>query len=142
MGLCAQGRFADLTAWIGRLVESIIQDDAWLGFYKAMEQRVSGGRRNIRAFARAFDQFQRNQDQRGQLLALAYLIEAGVFVGHPVTALKDWLETAQAMLATVSRNRYYAFAKSVLWMQVAFGQMAGLIPSGTLRSHGANRQSP
>jgi ATP/maltotriose-dependent transcriptional regulator MalT len=125
MGLCAQGRFADLTAWIGALPKSMIQDDAWLAFYKAMGQRIHGGRRNIRAFVRAFDQFQRNQDQRGQLLALAYLIEAAVFVGHPVAALKEWLEAAQALLARVSRNRYFAFAKSVLWMQLAFGQIAG-----------------
>lgn len=125
MGLCAQGRFGDLTAWVGVLPESTIQDDAWLVFYKAMGRRGRGGRHNIRAFAGAFDRFQRDKDQRGQLLALAYLIEAAVFAGHPVAALRDWLETAQALLATVSRNRHFAFAKSVLWMQVAFGQIAG-----------------
>jgi LuxR family maltose regulon positive regulatory protein len=64
-------------------------------------------------------------DQRGQLLALAYLIEAAVFLGHPAAALNPWLESAWTLLERVSGNRYYAFAKAVLWMQVAFGYISG-----------------
>jgi ATP/maltotriose-dependent transcriptional regulator MalT/DNA-binding SARP family transcriptional activator len=125
MGLSAQGRFADLAGWIGLLPDAMIQDDAWLSFYRAVGQRIGGGRRNLHAFSQAFERFTAQTDQRGQLLALAYLIEAAVFLGHPQAALNRWLETARAMLDRVSGNRYYPLAKAALWMQVAFGILSG-----------------
>jgi LuxR family maltose regulon positive regulatory protein len=125
MGLSAQGRFADLAGWIDTLPDAMIDDDAWLSLYRAVGQRISGGRRNIHAFSKALDRFKADGDQRGQLLALAYLIEAAVFIGHPAAALKGWLEAAWAMLEQVSGNRYFPFAKAVLWMQVAFGYISG-----------------
>ncbi len=132
MGLSAQGRFADLAGWIDILPDDLIHDDAWLSFYKAVGRRISGGRRNIKAFSRALDRFKAEGDQRGQLLALAYLIEAAVFIGHPAVELNRWLDEAWAMLERVSGNRYYPFAKAVLWMQVAFGYLSGAsdLPKG------------
>ncbi|WP_155317861.1 BTAD domain-containing putative transcriptional regulator [Desulfosarcina alkanivorans] len=125
MGLSAQGRFADLAGWIDILPGAMIEDDAWLSLYRAVGRRISDGRRNIRVFSAALDRFNTKGDQRGQLLALAYLIESAVFIGHPAPALNRWLETAWAMLERVSGNRYYPFAKAVLWMQVAFGFISG-----------------
>ena len=125
MGLCAQGRFADLAGWIDVLPDAMVQEDAWLTFYRLMGQRIRGGRKNIPAFSKAFDQFKAINDQRGQLLALSYLIEAAIFIGHPATDLKAWLEMAWALLEKVSGNHYYPFAKATLWMQVAFGYITG-----------------
>jgi LuxR family maltose regulon positive regulatory protein len=125
MGLSAQARFADLSGWIGVLPDAMVRGDAWLSFYQTMGQRISGGRRNISAFSKALDRFAAEGDQRGQLMALAYLIETAVFIGHPAASLKAWLEAADALLGRVSGNRYYAFAKAVLWMQVAFGYISG-----------------
>lgn len=125
MGLCAQGRFSDLTEWIDVLPAAMVQDDAWLAFYRLMGKRIRGGRKNIPAFANAFDQFNAIGNQRGQLLALSYLIEAAIFTGHPATDLKGWLETAWTLLEKVSGNHYYPFAKAALWMQVAFGYITG-----------------
>ena len=125
MGLCAQARFADLAGWIERLPDAIVQDDAWLTFYRLMGQRIRAGRKNIRAFSKAYDRFKADGDQRGQLLALSYLIEAAIFTGHPADDLKGWLETAWTLLETVSGNDYYPFAKATLWMQVAFGYITG-----------------
>jgi DNA-binding SARP family transcriptional activator len=125
MGLAAQGRFADLAGWIDILPHAMIANDAWLSFYRAVGRRISGGRRNIHAFSRALDRFEAKGDQRGQLLALAYLIETAVFIGHPAAALNRWLDAAWTMLERVSGNRYYPFAKAVLWMQVAFGYISG-----------------
>jgi LuxR family transcriptional regulator, maltose regulon positive regulatory protein len=125
MGLCAQGRFADLAGWIGVLPEAMVQEDTWLTFYRLMGQRIRGGRKNIPAFSKAFDRFTAEDDQRGQLLAMSYLIEAAIFIGHPAAELKGWLETAWTLLERVSGNRYYPFAKATLWMQVAFGYITG-----------------
>ena len=125
MGLSAQGRFTDLAGWIDILPDELVHDDAWLSFYKAVGRRISGGRRNIQIFSSALDRFKAEGDQRGQLLALAYLIEAAVFIGHATAVLNGWLEAAWAMLERVSGNRYYPFAKAVLWMQVAFGYLSG-----------------
>ncbi len=125
MGLSAQGRFSDLAGWIDILPGAMLQNDSWLYFYQAVGRRISGGRRNIDAFSSARNRFMVEGDQRGKLLALAYLIEAAVFIGHPAAALNRWLEDAWAMLEKVSSNRYYPFAKAVLWMQVAFGYLSG-----------------
>ncbi|MCB2147151.1 MAG: hypothetical protein KQI81_11805 [Deltaproteobacteria bacterium] len=125
MGLSAQGRFADLAGWIDILPADLVHDDAWLSFYRAVGRRIRGGRRNIKAFSRALDRFKAEGDHRGQLLALAYLIEAAVFIGHPAVMLNRWLDEAWSMLERVSGNRYYPFAKAVLWMQVAFGYLSG-----------------
>ncbi|MGD9309327.1 MAG: BTAD domain-containing putative transcriptional regulator [Desulfosarcina sp.] len=124
MGLSVQGRFADLAGWIDRLPEKMIEEDAWLFFYRAMGRRIRGGRRNIESFSVALDRFKTEGDQRGQLLALAYLIETAVFIGYSTTMLHRWLEAAWAMLERVSQDRYYPFAKAVLWMQVAFGYLS------------------
>ena len=125
MGLAAQGRFSDLAGWIDILPHAMIANDAWLSFYRAVGRRISGGRRNIHVFSKALDRFEAKGDQRGQLLALAYLIETAVFIGHPVAVLNRWLDAAWGMLERVSGNRYYPFAKAVLWMQVAFGYISG-----------------
>ena len=125
MGLSAQGRFSDLAAWIDRLPEKMVQDDAWLFFYRSVGRRISGGRRNIEAFLQSLNRFEATDDQRGQLLALAYLIEAAVFIGHPVPALRRWLRAAWQLLETSSSNPFYPFAKALLWMQVAFGHISG-----------------
>ncbi len=132
MGLFAQGRFADLVGWIDILPDELVQDDAWLSFYQAMGRRISGGRKNIQVFSMALDRFKAYGDQRGQLLAQAYLIETAVFIGHPTAVLNHWLEAAWAMLERVSGNRYYPYAKAVLWMQVAFGYLSGAsdLPKG------------
>jgi LuxR family transcriptional regulator, maltose regulon positive regulatory protein len=124
MGLSAQGRFADLSGWIEILPERMIDDDSWLVFYKAMGQRISGGRKNIDAFSSAYHRFREEGERRGQLLSLAYLIEAAVFLGHPTADLKRWMKAAWSILESVSGNRYYPFAKTVLWTQLAFGSLS------------------
>jgi LuxR family maltose regulon positive regulatory protein len=132
MGLSAQGRFADLSGWIEILPKRMIDDDSWLVFYSAMGQRISGGRKNIDAFSSAYHRFKEEGDRRGQLLSLAYLIEAAVFLGHSTADLKRWLQAAWSLLESVSGNRYYPFAKTVLWTQVAFGflSVAGDLQKG------------
>ena len=60
-------------------------------------------------------------------MALASLIETAVFIGHPPSVLDRWLEEAWTLLERVSGHRYYAFAKAVLWMQVAFGHLSGAV---------------
>ncbi|MFO7715798.1 hypothetical protein [Desulfosarcina sp.] len=125
MGLSAQGRFADLAGWIDMLPDSLFQDDAWLSFYRAAGDRISGGRRNITAFSKLLNRFAAEGDQRGQLMTLAYLIETAIFISHPAGDLKRWLESAWKLIERVSGNEYYPFAKAVLWMQVAFGYISG-----------------
>ncbi len=127
MGLLAQGRFADLAGWLDVLPGAMIDDDAWLAFYRVMARRTSGGRRNISALSEAVARFRAKGDERGELMALASLIETAVFIGHPPSALDRWLEEAWTLLERVSGHRYFAFAKAVLWMQVAFGHLSGAV---------------
>ena len=124
MGLSAQGRFTDLAGWIDALPDGMIDDDTWMVFYRAMTRRVSGGRRNIRSFGRVYERFKEEGDRRGQILALAHLIEAAVFIGHPAAQLNRWLQDAWCLLEAASGHRYYPFGKTVLWMQVAFGYLS------------------
>ena len=125
MGLSASGRFADLSNWIDRLPPAMVDDDAWLSFYRILGSRARSRHRTVETYAAALVRFRQAGDPRGELMSLGYLIETAVFLGHPPTALHRWLDAARDLLATVSSNRYFAFAKTVLWMQVAFGYIAG-----------------
>ncbi len=127
MQLSVQGRFADLARWVDILPDAIVKDDTWLLFCKALARRISGGRRNIQAFGKIHKRFKGERDQRGQILSLAFLIEAAVFVGHPVSEIDRRLDEARSLLEAMSGNDYYPFAKTVLWMQTAFGHLSAAV---------------
>ena len=125
MDLLVRGRFADLARWIDALPRKRVTADPWLRLYRALTRRISGGKRTMEELAAVQAQFSKRKDVRGQMLSLAYLIEAGVFLGTDPAVLGRWIEEGETLLRTWSDKPFYAYAKAQLWLQIGFGQIAG-----------------
>jgi DNA-binding SARP family transcriptional activator len=97
-----------------------IQGDPWLFFLQALTRRLKDGLRSIDHFKQALDRFVAAGEEGGRLLALAYLIEAHVFFGLEPAVCREWIRSGERMLAQQSLTPYYAYAKTMLWMQIGF----------------------
>jgi ATP/maltotriose-dependent transcriptional regulator MalT/DNA-binding SARP family transcriptional activator len=125
MDLLVRGRFADLARWIDALPKRRVTADPWLRLYRTLTRRISGGKRTMEELAEVQAQFSDRSDVRGRMLSLAYLIEAGVFLGTDPSVLGRWIEEGEALIRTWSEKPLYAYAKTQLWLQIGFGQIAG-----------------
>lgn len=123
--LFLDGRTHDLKRWLGALPQQMIQDDPLLLLLLTLTRRVVGGSRNIADFKRALEGFEAAGNLRGLILSLAYLIEAGIFVGHDPVRLRRWVERGEALLGKVSDIHYYTYAKTILWLQIGFACISG-----------------
>lgn len=119
-----RGRFSDLAAALSVLPEDRIQSDPWLLFLLTLTRRVKGGVRNIHDFQQAMEAFEKNNDTRGYLLSLAFLIEAQVFAGHHPGVCQTWIHRAEALLAEQKDRPYFSFARALLWLQIGFAYIA------------------
>ncbi len=120
-----QGRLAELGRWVEALPAEVVASDPWLLFYRAMAQRISGGRQNIVTLQQALELFKLQGDRCGHILALAYLIEASIFLGHHPVPLRQWLEEAETMLQSLKTDQAECPESVVLSLQIGFGHIAG-----------------
>jgi ATP/maltotriose-dependent transcriptional regulator MalT/DNA-binding SARP family transcriptional activator len=125
MDLSVRGRFADLARWIDALPQERVAKDPWLLLYRGLASRIFGGKQSMEALVDVLDQFRSDSDVRGQMLSLAYLIESGVFLGADPTRLGGWIQEGEALLRAWSEKPFFAYAKSMLWLQIGFGHIAG-----------------
>jgi len=89
-----------------------------------LTRRIKGGLRNVDDFQSALTAFKDQNDIRGQLFALAYLIEALVFTGHEPAACRAWINQGEALLAAQGDRPYFAFARTLLWLQIGLAYIA------------------
>ncbi len=122
--LVIRGRFADLEKALAALPAERIKADPWLLLLLTLTRRVKGGLRNIEDFQSALAAFRDQNDLRGQLFALAYLIEAQVFTGHDPHACRTWISRGEALLASHSDRPYFTFARTLLWLQIGLAYIA------------------
>ena len=125
MDLSVRGRFNDLAGWIDALPQERVAKDPWLLLYRSLACRISGGKQNMQALSAVLDRFRSGGDVRGQMLALAHLIESGVFLGADPSMLGGWIQEGEALLRIWSEKPFYAYAKSMLWLQIGFGRITG-----------------
>ncbi len=125
MGVLIEGRTKDLAGWIESLPAPMHRENPWLLFYLTMTRRISGGKRNIDDFLTVLALFRENGDTRGHIFSLAYLIEAGIFMGHPPEPLVEWLGEGEEILESLRGEERYVYAKAVLWQQIGFGYISG-----------------
>ncbi len=123
--LVIRSRFADLEKAIAALPGGKAESDPWLFFLLTLTRRIKGGKRNIKDFETVMADFEKQGDIRGQLLALAYLIEAQVFAGHDPTQCRTAISRAKALLNSHSKTPYYSYARTLLWLQIGFAYIAG-----------------
>lgn len=122
--LVIRGHFADLQKALEALPAEKIKADPWLLLLLTLTRRIKGGLRNIEDFQSALSAFRYQNDVRGQLFALAYLIEAQVFTGHHPAACKGWIAKAETLLAAPGEWPFFTFARTLLWTQIGLAYIA------------------
>lgn len=123
--LVIRGHFADLEKALAALPEQSVRADPWLFLFLTLTRRIKGGLRNVDDFQSVLATFEDQNDIRGQLFALAYLIEALVFTGHDPMACRTWISRGEALLAAHSGDRpYFTFGRTLLWLQIGLAYIA------------------
>jgi ATP/maltotriose-dependent transcriptional regulator MalT/DNA-binding SARP family transcriptional activator len=120
MDLLKSGRIGDLAQWLQNLPQNLVQEDPWLLFYLSMTRRYTSAEKNIRSFQKALTLFQHQEDVRGQILSMAFLIEATIFRGRDYIPMRVLLEQAETLLKSLSTDRY-PYERAVLCFQIGFG---------------------
>ena len=121
-----------LKKWISHLPDETIDNDPWLIFFRTMTRRIRGGKKNIKAFRKAFFLFDQVSDIRGMLLSIGYLIEASVFIRQPSGLILEWIKKGEKLLQNIRGKNRYPWARTLLWQQIGLGYIAGdgNIPKG------------
>jgi len=122
--LVIRGHFDDLENALAALPAERVKADPWLLLLLTLTRRVKGGLRNIDDFQSALAAFRDQNDLRGQLFALAYIIEAQVFTGHDPHACQTWITRGEALLAAHNDRPYFTFARTLLWLQMGLAYIA------------------
>jgi LuxR family transcriptional regulator, maltose regulon positive regulatory protein len=123
--LVIRGRFSELAEQIHPFPEDQCQTDPWLFFLRTLTGRMRAGPKCLADFESALVRFNSHNDVRGQMLALAHLIEAGILLGQTPAVYLHWVEKAEKWLAQQSATPYYAWAKTLLWLNIGFGYIVG-----------------
>jgi LuxR family maltose regulon positive regulatory protein len=120
-----KGRFTDLTKWMQALPNEMIWKDPWLIFYLTVTKRIKGGVQNIADFKIALSLFEQQDDIRGQILCIAYLIEAAVFMRKPFASIVKFISKGEKLLKPRDDKLLFTWARALLWQQIGFGYIAG-----------------
>jgi ATP/maltotriose-dependent transcriptional regulator MalT/DNA-binding SARP family transcriptional activator len=120
-----KGRYDDLERWMKSLPNEMIWKDPWLIFYLTITRRIKGGVQNINDFRIALSLFEKTDDIRGQILCVAYLIEAAVFMRKPFYIILNLINDGKKLLESIDNNFLFAWARTLLWQQIGFGYIAG-----------------
>ena len=123
--LVITGRLTDLANMIDAIPQQQVETDPWLKLYRTLARRLKDGRQYIGDLARVLGQFEASGAIRGRLLALAFLIEAHIFLGYPMVGRTDYLSQGERFLKSLGDVSYFAYAKALLWLQIGFGRIVG-----------------
>lgn len=121
MDFLNMGRTGDLDQCLRIIPENLVQENPWLLFYLSMTTRFARPEKNVQNLQKAFSLFSEQGNLRGQLLSLAFLIEASIIRGHDLIPLRFLLEQADMLLRSSSAEQY-PYERAILWCQMGFGQ--------------------
>ena len=124
MDYIIQGQFEDLHALLQAIPDPLGKKDPWLFFLLTLTRRLQGGARTIADLETILDAFAAGGDERGEMLALAYLIEAHTFGAQDPAACRRLILRGEAWLERQSQVPYYTYVKTLLWLQIGFGYIA------------------
>ena len=114
------GRKGDLSQWLRAFPEEFILGNPWLLLYLSLTRRYTAVEENLGSLQKAFAQFEQHGDVRGQLLSLAYHIEACMIRGHDATPLSRLIDQGEGLLQSMGPEQYH-YERAVLWVQLSFG---------------------
>ncbi|MFH1156246.1 MAG: BTAD domain-containing putative transcriptional regulator [Pseudomonadota bacterium] len=123
--LILTGRLTDLSYYISTLPDPVIWRNPWLIYFLTMTRRIRGGKRNIEDFTIALTLFREQGNTRGVMLATAHLIEAAVFLQKPPDIIRQWILQAEATLVSIREQTLFSYARTVLWLHIGLGYIAG-----------------
>ena len=118
--LLKSGKTSDLSHLLLALPKGIVLDRPWLLLYLSITKRFTGADENTVNLQQALNLFRMQKNERGQILSLAYLIEAMMFRGRDVIPMAILLEEAEALLQTTSIEAY-PWECATLMYQSGFG---------------------
>jgi len=120
MDLLKAGRTADLANLLKALPEHYVQDNPWLLLYLSATRRFKGAEENASSLQKALALFKQKAEVRGQLLTLAFLIEASTYRGRDIIPIGILLEESEALLQEIPFEKY-PWESATLWYQAGFG---------------------
>ncbi|MDY6837594.1 MAG: BTAD domain-containing putative transcriptional regulator [Thermodesulfobacteriota bacterium] len=121
MDVLRKGRIGDLAQWLESLPEEV-QENPWLLLFLSMTRRFTEVKENVTRLKKALTLFEEHGDVRGQLLALAYLIEAVITRGRDPIPLAVLLEQGDTLLGSLTSDQH-PYERAVLWFSLGFGHM-------------------
>ncbi len=126
--MASLGKTVELADWLAALPKDLVQKNPWLLLYHFMVRRFTGTEEHLVSLKQAFLLFGEQQDTKGLLLSLAYLIEASVTRAHRSIPLIHALITQAEDLVQSEAARQFPLESAVLWCQLGF---AHYLRSGT-----------
>jgi LuxR family maltose regulon positive regulatory protein len=120
LDLLKLGKNVELSQWLEALPPDLLRADPWLVFFRYMTRRFSGLPEDIFILLKARALFEQQQDERGAILSMAYLLEAAITRGHPaIPFLYELLDQAENLLRSSPSSQHLP-EKAVLWFQMGF----------------------
>lgn len=120
MNLVQMGRARDLAQWVQAIPEDLVQENPWLLFFLSMTRRYTATDQNIGSLELALTHFEKQENTRGCILSLAFLIEATMIKGRDTIPVAYLLNKAEKLLKTLDPD-IYVQEKAILLIQVGFG---------------------
>ncbi|MDY6955160.1 MAG: hypothetical protein SWE60_26960, partial [Thermodesulfobacteriota bacterium] len=120
MDVLRRGRTEDLARRFEGLPRDLVQENPWLLFLFSITKRFIDVKENASRLQKAFALFEDRGDLKGQLLSLAYLIEAVIARGRDLIPLAVLLERAEALLGSLTSDEY-PYERAALWLHIGFG---------------------
>jgi LuxR family maltose regulon positive regulatory protein len=120
MDFLKSGRTGHLEQLLQKLPENLVQEDPWLLLYLIMARRYTSAERNIRSIQKALSLFQYQEDVRGQILSLAFMIEASCIKGRDYIPMAILLEQGETLLQSLNPDQY-PYERAILWFQMGLG---------------------
>jgi ATP/maltotriose-dependent transcriptional regulator MalT len=117
LNLWRMGRRGDLSEWLRVLPIELVQTNAWLLFFLSLTNRFTEVSENNLRLERALKLFEQNGDIKGQMLSLAFLIEASTLRGNDVIPLPVLIEKGEKLLETSGYDSD-PYATAILWFHI------------------------
>ena len=118
--LASLGKTAELGQWLAALPKDLVQTNAWLLLYHFMVGRFTGTEEHLVSLKQAFLLFGEQENTKGLLLTLAYLMEASVARGHQSIPLIHTLLAQAEDLVQSQAARQFPLECAVLWCQLGY----------------------
>lgn len=117
--LLKQAKTAELARWLQSLPPSLMQDHPWLLFYHFQTGRLTGAPAYFASLQRAHVLFQQQQDLRGLLLTMAYLLDVAMKFPHASLQLSALVSQAEELLQRED-SRAFPYEFILLSYQLGF----------------------